>query len=811
MRRLALPAAVLVALATLAALAAWLVGDAPPVATPGLAFAEEAEDARDAAALRGVDAQANAAAPARAELEAEAAAPDPEAEAIELLFVDEHSRDPVPGVGVTLRSRGGEAQGRADERGQLRIVPPAGGRPWWLRARAEGYAPVHDRRLAGDETVELVPVVALTGRVLDALSGLGIAGASLSVSGSRDWSGSSAVAAPDGSYALPAVPTGVAVHVTVEAAGYGAHRTAFQVPPGRAPPARDFHLPRARAVDVRVLDFATGAPLEGANVLAGTGAAVTDARGRARVEVVPEPGVEATGVRVVAADYSPALGRFPVDGEIEVRLPRSVSIVGTVTDAAGQPVAGARVAAVRERDPNTGKHPETAVDPVADANPGWSILPGDAASFTTDRDGSFRLYSLRAYTAGMVLAVSGADGHRDAEVRLEPLPAPGVRLRLDVALDRTGDQGPTGVVTGRIEHTGSSALVSFRCGERRGQVTARDEYRIEGLAGEVELTVWPMGGQRPAGSTPSSRARVFVPDGEVVEHDFDLASDLAEIRGRVVTTAGAPASDARIMAMQGDPRTLVAYASSDDAGAFALDVPRAGGPCDLMALSPGGLGDGPSTATAHPGDVDVVLVVLATGQLRFRALDRATGEPLARVALLARREGETRFQVCRQLDGVPDVQGWSAYAVPTGGVELAVRDARGTYAPVGGLRAVVPEEGAAEVEVRMDRGLVLELRRPDGPADGGSLVLLEPEHAGAVTWNQGRPVARPTLPPTIDLGRRTVDRGDGVARLRGLAPGTYHLLVPEGAPRPEPESIDLRESGQVVELRWGAPEAAEDR
>jgi len=95
--------------------------------------------------------------------------------------------------------------------------------------------------------------------------------------------------------------------------------------------------PTPRPVTVTVTDRDTGDPIAGAEVRAANGSATTAADGAAVVV-----GLAGSAVRAVATGYDEGTGTVPENGDLGLQL-RNNTVVGTVRDETGAPVAQARV------------------------------------------------------------------------------------------------------------------------------------------------------------------------------------------------------------------------------------------------------------------------------------------------------------------------------------------------------------------------------------------------------------------------------------------------------------------------------------
>ena len=277
------------------------------------------------------------------------------------VFVEVRSPDGKPAAGV--RTRLLCAAGRADPAGRVAVGVPESGADVHF-AGANGLA-AHTVFLPGEgdsRTVTLHPPRILSGRILDAALRRPLPGALV-------WSGDAAVrTAADGTFRLPIlsiVPAGAVPDRVVHAAaaGYAERSTVVEpsvpaltlaLPPGsvrreeEALPetavgqASDEH---AGIVAGRVVAPA-GGPVSGAWVEAARDAAQSDDAGRFRLTgLVPGTtvslSVQAPGLRGGLATV-----HVPPEGKpfrVEIQLVRAAALDGRLTDAQGQPIAGAAV------------------------------------------------------------------------------------------------------------------------------------------------------------------------------------------------------------------------------------------------------------------------------------------------------------------------------------------------------------------------------------------------------------------------------------------------------------------------------------
>lgn len=353
---------------------------APAGPLPGQLAPSTPAEARQALARASDAAPAPESAPGLDPASAPPAAPPIQGAAhLTLLLVDGATGTPVRGGKVELARTAGTALHQADDQGvlALELEPGAVSAVAWSDALAGGPLELELESGAQLRTaLVLAQGVAVEGRIVDAESGAPLPGARISF-----WTHAEAdavITGADGRFRHPRFPAGdPSQQVRVEAAGYApavrylelledggwvhraAHAGEHDVTAASGTPFVEVALAPALALSGRVLDPA-GRPLAGARVAA---------RGYARI--LPE-----VAARDDALAETDALGRFTLVGlrpdvshalvvrapgcaelvrEVPVRdapepaelgdleLARGALLAGSVIDAAGAPVGGARV------------------------------------------------------------------------------------------------------------------------------------------------------------------------------------------------------------------------------------------------------------------------------------------------------------------------------------------------------------------------------------------------------------------------------------------------------------------------------------
>jgi len=560
-------------------------------------------------------------------------------------------------------------------------------------------------------------------------------------------------------------------------------------------------LPAPVLLTGTVVDAEGGAPLAGALVWprGEAGAAVKSDGEGAYEMIVGSPPEEvsgaAAGFRTAAVRPADArAGRVP-----ELRLPPAVVLAGTVSDAAGEPVPGARI---RLRTP---------------AHPGitWEGgFGGEVPGATSDAQGHFRAVGL---DAGVVhLLRVEAPGFSELEQAVEP-PA-----RLALELERGG--GLTGRVTDPYAAPVAGARVRLFAAPkeadtlvlqvRDGEQLADHETHTDADGGFVVDTV--AAGVYDlridaAGLAPLRRMGIEVPRGE--RHDLGrlVAEPAVAVAGRVVDGDGEPVAGARVSVNPFSPYR--GWRGSRSVYVFA---------------------SGPSAASAQVGGV----VTDEEGHFRLGGL--------AAEELVDLDVDHTRHR-SRKVDGVaPPVDDLeieldigvrvtgrvldsSGRPVPAAQVRLRtksnVQTSGGQSTRSSGHSALSDEEGRFD-EAGLAPG-ILDLTAMSGdlsPAAAGPFNTESGDHVGPVELVLGEPVElHGTLygldgepvpgvrvaasSTTSDDSRARLSRNQsartgpaGRYRFRGLPAGEYELSAQAGAGRAE-ATVRLGEESRRIDLQ----------
>ena len=693
---------------------------------------------------------------------------------------------PVRGVEAMLNADNAFGSGTTDDDGHAELElmqienPGAGNGEWQVAMTGGGIDPAmravtptwdEARTVAELGTVEVEPGGTCRGRILDAVTGEPVAGASVRTLGGTDfammaWGGTGAESLADGTYELTGVPLGATL-VHANHPDYVTEINPLQqlfmrsgeeesiFPPGSREVAIDVRLQPAARVAGRVVDQ-EGAPVAGARVEQEADAnamaialvlgseprfAITDRDGRFTMGGL-SPGKE---VKLVARhrDYAapaPLAVQPPRDG-LRITLRPGTLVEGTVTNATGEPLAGVRVAFALEADTTSGPFPGAAA--------GSSTRP----TLTDDR-GRFVLRNIPAGDGEISL------DHPDYRPRTEPLHVPAGQERLEPAPYRL-DAGLSIeglVVDAQGEPLADVRIVADFRGEgqfesRGAKTDAQGRFVLPGLReGDWRLDV------RRAGMDTIT-GRPIVPAGAAGM--VLTVREAASLTG-VVTSARGPVAGAQVQA-----RPL--SAPEDDYESYAWAQTDAEGGFELTGLDP------------------LLEYDLEIGHELFRTLRRKGVRPGAPREAFRLEPGMQVSGVVVDEDGEPVAEAWvtaSAAQVAPVTAEYAASskgsgtDAQGRFR-IGGLapgrirleagipgeswtpgQAVVVAAGSENVRIVIRSGIALSGRIVHADGTVPAQVVLE------VLDEEGD-----------SLTAQIVAHEQGRFVVRGLEPGSYRLRV----------------------------------
>lgn len=420
---------------------------------------------------------------------------------------------------------------RTDREGGFEIADLPAGR-WTVRASAAGFgesAAVRD--VPGDAPLELAlaRVARIAGQVMGS-DGAPVSDAEIVLAGSGVWPARTMRSGEDGRFVLDEVPPGVYEVRAHSSAGAAPPRRGLTLEAGgRA--YLTFHLEAGATMVGRVLDAATDAPIEGAQIVVAEGELAIAPRalrsgsdGSFRVAGLASGDhrvtVHAEGyVPVVSASWSP--------GEpLRVAMEPGAVLSGVVLDARRRPVAGARLEVLGE---------------AGDRQP----IAMDGASV------AFRAEVFRAHEAALGAGPPASLGALEVTSEIPPIPLTPVALEAapPVPLAAAAASAPP-----RIE-----ALSS-------GFSSAADgTFRIEGVPpGHVQLVA------RMAGYAPGSSERVWVAAGRERDRIEIVLEPAGRIEGEVVDAEGEAVAGA-IVEHRSDAEPWPRVIAADERGRFALE------------------------------------------------------------------------------------------------------------------------------------------------------------------------------------------------------------------------------------------------
>ncbi|HUH00726.1 MAG TPA: sigma-70 family RNA polymerase sigma factor [Kofleriaceae bacterium] len=379
----------------------------------------------------------------------------------------------------------------------------------------------------------------------------------------------------------------------------------------------------AGVVSVHVQDEATRSPIAGAAIELRstlTWTAETDAAGDAELRGVAAAMMP---LRVVAKGYAPAAAMLWTSDDPSIprhqvmSLRRGAAVRGVVVDAAGKPIAGARVLAVAASEPFPVEDPQRD-GVVTDAQGRWSLeaIAAGTYRFVAHGDGL-----APATTAPML--VDGVHERTGIEIRV-----PGAAVIAGKVITADGAPVPAAMV--RVVARGD---VFWRYA---AQVYSAEDgsYRVEGLP-RLEVDVVASQG------TASSE---LVPVDLTEQTSVDLALTLSitgAIAGTVVDEKGAPLAEAMVAVepvftgvlhehatwgVRGDQ-----YAISDPSGGFRFGGLPAGD-YRVRAARPGGSEAAlwsSAGVVAATGRTDLRVIVPADGRIEGRVLFEDGSAPQA--------------------------------------------------------------------------------------------------------------------------------------------------------------------------------------
>jgi protocatechuate 3,4-dioxygenase beta subunit len=718
--------------------------------------------------------------------------------ALEVRVYDEREV-PIPGARIHAFDGATPLVRSTDENGRCRLfVRDTAGA---LRVRAEAAGRVHSSyefEREGPVEFQLWPAVHVRGRVL--------AGGDAPVVGARlryehlaceGCGPEEIVSGPDGLFELLELPALEPAVLAVEAEGHvPIERQEFLLPRTEDVLEQDIHLQRGMAVRGRVLDWSTRAGVPGARV----GGLVTDAEGVFGGHLAALPGTTVARVGVSAEEYAARTDSVDLArGELEIRLPRLVTLEGEVTDEDGVPLAGASVY-VRNHGPL-----RNADGTMVESSPLYEPPPGTwyeglDSQGATDAEGRFRFQSL-PWSLNVELEAA-CRGYTSSERFLARLGEPGATQRVNFALSRAPSDGTwlEGHVLLNGAQTSASGVVAWKGPTQNGTAPFQGQYELAVEPGPIELRF-------RLDAVPRLRAGdVLTTDAEAGKRHYVpalLEVARATITGRVRFESGAPVPRAMVGAFCAE--LFGASQTTDEHGEFRLDVADLGRPYTLRAS----FLDQKQALEAVAAGSEVEVVLEDRHRLLVRLLEADTGARLylrGHVNLHARVPGRL-FAPVQAHERVTDLSGWHEVWLAATTVDLLAQPVHGNLAGHGcGLirdLELVTADGQpprADFRLRREPPVAIELdpRSEPWPEDQ-QLLLVEEELRGEIANRPGG--LRSFLPGLSES--RTVRFESRRAELTGLAPGRYRFLTDAPAIAFDPPEVWIeRAAARSVFLRW---------
>ncbi len=392
----------------------------------------------------------------------------------------------------------------------------------------------------------------------------------------------------------------------------------------------------------------------------------------------------------------------------------------------------------------------------------WPRVSGERRSEPTARSdaaGKFNIPKLKRET---VWVMAAADGYCVSDyVRIEPSErAGGVTLTLRRGGTLVGKIEPAlGDVVGRevsvMSHNGS-------LGWRTAKTDKSGRFRLEYVIPQHYVL-----DLRGGWNGISYRVPVMIRDGETTKVRFGARGKLITIRG-TVSQNGQPGSGIHVGAMLDGSGTGWPDTSTDARGRFELQIPEAG----LYRFVVGN-SDGASMAIYRKvADRDVVNLAFELGSGSIRGSIKFTegARRFVGVTLVRLAEPKEKSDLWNRY--------WEVYAdrgsfefelLPAGRYEIRAPD---RLISDGGWRPTLGRVVRPGVTVRNGKTTSVELRLSPGGSIAGSI---EGASGNAVAGSDVRIQTLEGVNQSVHADKSV--SADGRFRVRGLAPGTYRVLV----------------------------------
>ena len=526
---------------------------------------------------------------------------------------------------------------------------------------------------------------------------------------------------------------------------------------------------------------------------------------------------------------------------LEIQLPKSSSIEGTIRDADGKPVANAFLLVGADLLASA-----SGLDPVPlrKALGDWTLDRSTIQFLTqarTDSEGHFTVKGLLPWMPKFrVFSPQG----QAALVEIEggPLGGPGEVTHVD----GTATVVQVGSIRGRLLLNGrpTAGNLDWKGPTREGSGSAKSDgsFRLDGVeAGPVTITTsWSTGERRDPWGHSGKSYSIELAAGATVDQEFDLVIPMRTVSGHVKNSKDEPIPKQRVyLSAPGEGRGgFQADAETGPDGAWSIEVPLSSSPCTIHVP------DLPIPLHREgvvPGDAAVEFVVaeIAKGTLHIRVVDSDSGLPIAEPHVNWRRSGSpyadpmpvvgaeasARVDATQSRDGrfpwnyavaggglKRDQEGGFLLECPSGSVDLFIGAGSLGYASV--LRRDVDvgsPNDAKRIDVRLEKGIGITFRlSPDsGPQPEESLWIqvLDGDEYRAVfgSAQDERFTTRSQFMNVLEglsderEARLVPDQPYHMERLRK---GHYRLAILEAEGKLEPDEIDARRDGETFVIRW---------
>jgi RNA polymerase sigma-70 factor (ECF subfamily) len=685
------------------------------------------------------------------------------------------------------------AETRTDGAGFATVAVPRAG-SWWLHVEAEGFAPGFCRPWLREDMEAPVRVILRRGYALEGL---------VRDAAGRPLPGAVVALEPDraGREQRSASPTGSDGRYRMTGLADGSFRTRVRTAQGIVHSGDTLRIPGVDRYDIRigggvtvkgrVVDDATGLPLEGASVaaevttggrvFAGMGVATTGPDGAFQLVDLP-PGDQ--GIRISARkdgyrqsppwdQREPTFRGAVASGtlwEKEVRLQAGVdvspfpaprpeapggepgSVDGVVLDPAGAPAAGASVSCWSSARP---QGPPQVADSDAAGRFRFENVPAGSGSLYARPRG-------RGLGGSLVFKLESRQGVRDLTIRMKSPASVTGRVRRSDGAAATGTS--LWFANGTFAGTAKKNLPFLASDDRLVVVEEDGSFRIDDLSSGMVLLMAAAEGCPMTAPEP-----LEIVEGQNIEGVEVVLEPGLVIAGCIVDEAGSPVAGARIT-VEGLATSAVLAAVTRTEGTFRLE----GLPAQNYGISVEA--DGYSTARAETsaGAADLRIALERVLAIRGRVVEEGTGLPLGGVPVTARPDNRT--------DGRPTPRGNWATTTAADGTFRLDRIVDGTWTVIAGrgstgessdvvpgtAKGIRPGDDAVEIAVR--RGLRIEGRFVDESGTAcGKPRLVRASRRGADGRRQ-------------ELGGEARSNADGTFSLGGLEPpAPFDLSIRAGA------------------------------